>query len=170
MRELGRWRAGLAGGVLAIGVLIAAAIGCDGLLGKELNPAFCAAHPEDPECGQQPTPDAAVIDAPPDVSTACMANSECTRSDNTGVCDMADTMMCVQCTASDDPCATALPATPVCIAKQCAKCTQHAHCKASRVCLPDGSCAGEALVAYVAPGGTGADCTKAEPCGTLVDA
>jgi hypothetical protein len=40
----------------------------------------------------------------------------------------------------------------------------------SNVCLPDGSCADPAQVAYVQQGGTGtAPCTKAAPCGTLDD-
>jgi hypothetical protein len=33
--------------------------------------------------------------------------------------------------------------------------------------LPDGSCGDEAQTAFVAPGGGGAACTKASPCGTL---
>jgi hypothetical protein len=161
MRELVRRRAGF-----ALGILIAAAIGCDAFLGKELNPAFCAGHPDDPEC-MQLIPDAAV-DAPPEGPSLCMANPECMRTDNTGVCDVDG--MCVQCTETDNPCEAAIPDKPACTNKQCAKCTLHTQCKASNVCLPDGGCAPEAMVAYVVADGTGADCTKAAPCGTLDEA
>jgi hypothetical protein len=163
MRELVRRRAGF-----ALGILIAAAIGCDAFLGKEINPAFCAGHPDDPEC-MQLIPDAAV-DAPPEGPPLCTANSECMRTDNTGVCDLDGAKMCVQCTETDNPCEAAIPDKPACTNKQCAKCTLHTQCKASNVCLPDGACAPEAMVAYVAPNATGADCTKMEPCRTLAEA
>jgi hypothetical protein len=53
------------------------------------------------------------------------------------------------------------------VSNQCQQCTAHAQCTASNVCLPDGGCADEQQVAYVANGGSGTACTKAAPCGTL---
>src|SRR6185436_17027724 len=82
-----------------------------------------------------------------------------------GVCDLNGTKMCVQC-LEDTFCATATPDKPLCKNRTCAICTKHAEC-ASNVCLPDGRCADETMVAYVAEGGSGSDCAKATPCGTL---
>jgi hypothetical protein len=75
---------------------------------------------------------------------------------------------CVQCTASDT--AACLGETPVCGAEHvCRGCSKHVDC-ASSACLPDGSCGSDANVAYVAAAGSGATCTKADPCGTLAAA
>ncbi|HEY0991831.1 MAG TPA: hypothetical protein VGD80_32495 [Kofleriaceae bacterium] len=155
MSELVRRRA-----AVVLGVLITTAVGCD-LLGRKLNPAFCEAHPDEVEC-RQAEPDAAP-DTPIDGPTLCTANSDCQGSAGNPVCDLNDTKMCVQCTLTDNPC---LMAMPICLNKQCNKCTQHAQCM-SNVCLSDGTCADETKVAYVAPGGTGSECTKTAPCGTL---
>lgn len=46
------------------------------------------------------------------------------------------------------------------------RCT-HAQCVESNACLPDGTCAAAADVAYVQPGATGSACTKQDPCDTL---
>ena len=57
--------------------------------------------------------------------------------------------------------------TPACDAGSARRCTRHADCE-SRACLPDGTCADAAAVAYVeaaAPDTT--PCTKAIPCGRL---
>jgi hypothetical protein len=75
-------------------------------------------------------------------------------------------MTCVQCTPSDNPCPDTMP---ICVANQCQKCTTHAQCILSNVCLPEGSCAEELLVAYVAMGGSGNACTKTNACPTLDD-
>ena len=118
----------------------------------------------------------------------CKGNSDCRAP--TGVCDLQATMMCVQCTTSQAAaCSGVTPvcdlevmmcvqcttsqagacsgATPLCISNQCQKCTAHAQCSASNVCLPDGSCADAEQVAYVAMSGSGSACTKTSPCGTL---
>jgi hypothetical protein len=161
MMAFNRARAGLVVfGVVGAGWLVAAAAGCDAILGGELNPVFCSAHRDDLEC-QRTYPDAA-----PDGPRSCTANPDCTAP--TAVCDLGATMTCVQCTIADNPCAAA---TPACVANQCQKCTQHSQCAAtSNVCLPEGMCAISDQVAYVQAGGTGASpCAKGAPCGTLDD-
>lgn len=137
--------------------LIAVTAGCDAVLGGGLNPAFCAAHPADPECQR------AFPDAGSDGPKLCMASSECEAP--TAVCDLDGTRMCVPCTTSESGACTAT--TPVCIANQCQRCTAHTQCPASNVCLPDGACANPEDVAYVAPAPAGTDndaCTKQTPC------
>ena len=124
-------------------------------LAAACNPRYCAGNPYD-DCRK--TWDAG-IDGP----ELCKGNGDCAAP--TGVCDIAGTMMCVQCTTAE-PGACSGP-TPACVSNQCQKCTAHAQCMASNVCLPDGSCADEQQVAYVANGGMGNVCTKASPCGTL---
>jgi hypothetical protein len=47
----------------------------------------------------------------------------------------------------------------------CPRCSDHADCTTSNVCLPDGSCADPSQVAYVDPSGTdNAQCSLATPC------
>jgi len=110
-------------------------------------------------CAGNPLDDCRLMwDAPPiqiDAADTCSGNIDCKAP--TTVCDLSGTMMCVQCTTSDNPCPTAMP---ICITNQCQKCTAHTQCPASNVCLLDGSCADETQVAYVAMGGSGTACTK----------
>ncbi len=102
-----------------------------------------------------------VIDADADLS--CRGDQDCEGA--TPVCDLDGTRACVQCTTSKP--AACVSTTPVCNADNtCRRCSDHADC-ASRVCLPDGSCATEASVAYVAPGGSSSECSLAAPCPTL---
>lgn len=117
-------------------------------------------HPDD-FCEGAPKNRCSLLgDAPP---TGCSSNAECAVP--TPVCDLAGSMSCVQCTAAEPSACTA--ATPVCGADAaCRGCSVHTEC-ASAACLPDGSCADEATVAYVSAGGTGTTCTKAAPCSTL---
>jgi hypothetical protein len=118
------------------------------------NPRYCAGNPDN-DCRKS-------WDAGPKL---CTGNGDCAAP--TGVCDLDATMMCVQCTPSEPGACSG--ATPACVSNQCQKCTMHAQCAASNVCLPDGSCADEQQTAYVASGGSGTTCTKASPCGTLDD-
>lgn len=128
----------------------------DNLLGKELNPAYCRAHPADPDCPRV-YQDAAL--------DTCTTNADCTAP--TGVCDLAGSMMCVQCLAPDQTSACR-DTTPVCgTSHACRACSAHTECPLSAACLPDGSCAATDQVAYVQAGGTGLACTKTMPCGTL---
>lgn len=152
------------GGPVLLALMSVLDAGCDFFLGHDLNEKFCRANTGDPQC-RQAYPDAApdVPDAPP----TCTASSECAPP--TGVCDLAGSRLCVACTLAENPCSGA---TPACVSNQCAKCTEHAQCSTSNVCLPDGTCADPALdqVAYVRAGETGKMCTQAAPCGTLDDA
>jgi hypothetical protein len=91
----------------------------------------------------------------------CESDGQCTPL----VCDVSGAMTCVQCTVNEA--SVCVATTPVCVNNQCQKCTAHAQCAASNVCLPDGTCADEAQIAYVQAGGTGTTCTKFAPCGTL---
>lgn len=139
-----RWIAAVA---LACGALAA----CSALFGKELDPRFCAAHPDDRECRG-------------DGGQRCTTSRECAAP---LVCDVTDTQTCVACTAAEAGACTGT--APVCGDDHaCRGCAAHAECGGSGVCLPDGACADAAQVAYVAPGGTGAQpCTQSAPCGTL---
>jgi hypothetical protein len=137
---------------LACGALMA----CDALFGKELNPKFCAAHPDDSECRG-------------DASQSCSSSAQCEAP---LVCDVAGTQSCVACTP-EEPAACTGPA-PVCGGDHaCRGCVAHAECPGSNVCLPDGSCADAGQVAYVEPAPTGTDnasCTQAMPCTKVASA
>ena len=128
--------------------------GCDRVLGKEQNPDYCPAHPDDIRCGTTPQ------DAPIDVRSGCTSNAECVAPD--GVC-VISSGACVECTSSEA--GACLGATPVCGSDDaCRGCTSHAECL-SKACLPDGSCADGSNVAYVDPGGSdNANCTIQMPC------
>lgn len=132
---------------LAISCLV---IGCgpiDSLLGREPNPDC-----RKPEC------------VPPDTSTTCASNTDCPSPD---VCDVVGSKQCVQCT--QDQAAACSGKTPACGADHmCRACVAHTDCAPSNACLPDGSCAAEADVAYVDPAGTdNVTCSKAMPCSTV---
>ena len=102
----------------------------------------------------------------------CSEKADCTGQEGKPACselsEETGTGICVQCTAADS--AACLGVTPICGADHtCRSCGKHTDC-ASAACLPDGSCAAETLVAYVAATGTGTACTKSAPCGTLAAA
>ncbi len=102
-------------------------------------------------------------DASSDGPKTCTTAQECSAP--TSVCDSAGSMTCVECTANEA--AACVGQKPACSAEhQCRACVGHLDCSSS-ACLPDGSCAAETDVAYVAPGGSGSTCTKASPCLTL---
>lgn len=124
---------------------------CDAIFGKELNPKFCAAHPDDSQCRG-------------DASQSCSSSAQCAAP---LVCDVGGTSTCVECTPQEAGACTG--ATPVCGEdRTCRGCSAHAECAGSDVCLPDGSCADPGQVAYVQAGGTGAQpCTQGAPCGAL---
>jgi hypothetical protein len=125
----------------------------DTIWGKEVKANFCAAHPQDRDC-----PDAGH-------DGKCDSNASCATP--TGVCDVVGSMMCVQCIAPTETSAC-VGTAPVCGADHtCQACKQHADCPLSNACLPDGSCALAADVAYVQGGASAMMCTQAAPCGTL---
>jgi hypothetical protein len=105
--------------------------------------------------------------APDADGESCTADQDCMTPK--GVCDVTGTRRCVQCTtAKPDAC---MGATPVCVDNQCQKCTAHAQCTVSNVCLPDGSCADPLQVAYVDPeGGDNPECSKTNPCVKVIKA
>lgn len=117
------------------------------------NPKHCEGNPND-DCDLEW--DAAT-------SAQCTSNDQCDTAKP--VCDIAGSQTCVQCTAAQP--AACSGSMPVCgTDHSCRACQAHAECP-SAACLPDGACAAETSVAYVAANGSGTTCSKAAPCGTL---
>lgn len=136
-------------------LIVLALAGCswaDWILDKQPKPGACEADPTLSGC--------------PDAFNGCRSSAECTDP-GAKVCDVPN-LTCVQCLAPDQVNACSGP-TPVCVGTACQRCTLHAQCVASNVCLPDGSCADPLLVSYVQAGGSGSACTQSMPCGTLDD-
>lgn len=95
---------------------------------------------------------------------SCATSADC--GGEAPVCDRsAAAGVCVQCTAEE---ASACAGTaPICgDDRTCRGCARHGEC-ASGACLPDGACADEAQVAYLAEGGSGTACTRGAPCGNV---
>jgi hypothetical protein len=98
-----------------------------------------------------------------DADLSCKADQDCSGA--RPVCDLQGPRICVQCTTNEPAACTGT--SPVCGADNtCHGCTAHTQC-ASNVCLPDGSCAADTSVAYVAPTGADGTCSKSAPCKTL---
>lgn len=99
----------------------------------------------------------------PDDAVLCRSDADCPSAEPACHQPGAGRGVCVQCTPSSAS-ACAGP-TPVCGEElACRACRTHDEC-ASAACLPDGRCATEAEVAYVAAGGdAGAGCTSSAPC------
>lgn len=131
----------------------------DWLGGKQIKRQYCEQHPGNQECQQ----------TYPDADTRCRSNAACMAP--TAVCDLAGSMMCVQCVAPDQT-AACTGKTPACGSdRACHACSKHDDCPLSSACLPDGSCATETDVAYVDPAqGSGATCSLAMPCKKVSDA
>lgn len=117
---------------------------------RQLDPEFCASHPQDIDCaGRLGT--GAGIDA-----GQCTQDEQCT--DPTPVCDITRSM-CVPCMPGKVGACSG--ATPVCGADEaCHPCAMDSEC-ASQTCLPDGSCASPLDVLYVSP--TGSDLATCMP-------
>lgn len=132
-------------------VTLSLALGALG--GCRFDPNYCEGNPGN-NCTLE-------WDAPP--SSSCTSNTQCQAP--TAVCDLAGSKTCVQCSAGEA--AACMGATPTCgTDNACRGCRAHTEC-ASLACLPDGSCADEGMIAYVAPTPTGTDnasCGKAMPC------
>ena len=159
-------RAGLGCFVVSALALSVGATACDFIAGgKELDLAYCQAHPAEPACADYcmthsgaGCPDGRpAVDAP----TSCASNAEC--SGTATVCDVAGTNACVLCTATDHAACTGV--TPVCSDDKaaCRACVADADC-ASGVCRDDGSCAAAANVIYASPVGSSPTCVQAAPC------
>lgn len=143
------WRGFVLASVVALVVGLAA---CDLILGNDLNPKYCAAHPDDVDCMRE-------------MPTGCSSSAQC--AEPTGVC-LVEERTCVQCTVTES--SACVGTTPVCGADNtCGGCSKHSDC-ASAACLPTGACGGDAEVAYVDPSGTGTACTQAAPCKKVDDA
>jgi Right handed beta helix region len=103
----------------------------------------------------------------------CSEKADCTGQEGKPACSepSAETGagICVQCTVEDS--AACLGVTPICGADNaCRSCGKHADCS-SAVCLADGSCAAETMVAYVSQTGTdNAQCSKSAPCSKVTKA
>lgn len=101
-----------------------------------------------------------------DASAFCQSDQDCMNADGK-VCDISSGT-CVQCTPTKlAACGGTFPTCGV--NNMCTICSEHTQC-ASNVCTPEGSCAMENTVAYVAPDGLGTECAKNNPCGALSDA
>ena len=98
---------------------------------------------------------------------SCATSADC--GDEAPVCDRsAATGVCVQCTTEEASACTG--AAPICgDDRSCRGCARHGEC-ASGACLPDGACADEAQVAYLAEGGAGTACTRGAPCANVATA
>lgn len=117
--------------------------------------------------GANPNNNCAEIDAGTDGPKACTSSSDCAAP--TSVCDLEGSSTCVQCTPSEDDACQG--STPVCGSERsCRGCIAHDEC-ASNACLPDGSCADDASIAYVDPTGTdNASCTRSTRCTKITKA
>jgi hypothetical protein len=113
-------------------------------------------------CGPQRICEAG-SDGPP-TDPSCKDDTGCNATPDQPVCKIVDNAgVCVECTPEKPTKCTGT--TPICTGDKCAKCTRHVDCD-SNVCMPDGSCALEAEVAYV-DGTLGTDqttCSKVMPC------
>lgn len=105
----------------------------------------------------------------------CMTSADCAST--SGVCDVAATGTCVQCTP--DHAAVCGGNTPVCgDGGTCRACMSHGDCPLSNACVPAlsdspdaGSCVAPAEVAYVDPrGADNAICSLSAPCLRVAEA
>ncbi|HUS33037.1 MAG TPA: right-handed parallel beta-helix repeat-containing protein [Kofleriaceae bacterium] len=131
------------------------AVGC----GRQLNPEYCAANPNDVECRAA---DLVMVDAPvgcPMIACTDQKQPVCEVSSGNCVQCLPPGMMGsdpMQC-AADETCGQD---------RKCHACVVDTDCKDSKVCLSDGSCAMQSNVLYAAPApnGTGNLCTIDMPC------
>ncbi len=129
-------------------LLIAAVVlGC-----RKTNDLYCEGHPDDPYCF--------------DAAVGCNSSSECKAPSS--VCKMPE-RSCVQCTTTEASACTGN--TPVCSeTNACRGCQKDDECQSQACDVQGGSCLAEASLLYVAPAGSGAVCTRAQPCGSLMTA
>ena len=100
------------------------------------------------------------------VCMECDDNPDCAGQQGTPACGAAHE--CVECTASTDCSGT----RPVCdtAAETCHACTQDGECATGACNKTTGACHIENDLVFVQPGGSGTSCTRAMPCGTMLDA
>ena len=100
-----------------------------------------------------------LCDKPDAAPMKCQVSDDCTDDPSKMICEA---MECVQCTPADK--SACGPTTPLCTMNTCTACVSHSDCP-STLCLPDGSCAAPADVAYFAANGTdNTNCTQGEKC------
>src|SRR6478672_10600696 len=132
-------------------VVMLLAVGC----GKQLNPEYCATHPDDTDCYGAGL---STVDAP----VGCEVTHVCDNEPINKVCEV-DTGNCVQC-IPDVNVTACTGNTSVCgDDRLCHGCLVDTNCTASNVCLPSGDCANMDDILYVSPQG-GGNCAKATPC------
>ena len=122
----------------------------------ELNPKYCAAHPDDGDCR-----DAGLVsfDAPP---AQCAMSADCAAMPDKPACDTVSGQ-CVACLPNVSP--STCPGTQVCGDDfACHGCIVDTHCPDSFVCTPAGVCADAANVLYASPAGGGSCLVKESPC------
>ena len=94
----------------------------------------------------------------------CDDAADCSRFAGTTECD-ATTGTCVECIDAGD-CTNANE--PVCGAdRACRACVNDSECDSGICDESTGACVDESLIVYVATGGSGSACTRAQPCGTI---
>jgi len=137
---------------IIVGATLLLLVGCS----PQLNPKYCAVHPEDGDCR-----DAGLVsfDAP---APQCMTNADCLAFDGRPACDTVS-HQCVQCVPNVSP--STCPGTQVCGDDlMCHGCIVDTHCPDSFVCTPAGTCADAANVLYASPAGGGSCLVKESPC------
>ncbi len=122
------------------------------------NPNYCAGAPQN---------NCTLGDGGPDAPKGCTSAAECAGTADP-VCDLTK-HQCVQCNSPDYNVCMGT-ATPVCdlTNETCRACAAHAECGSPGACLPDGSCGGDANVAWVMSGASDTGtCKQSDPCGTI---
>ncbi|HTR54234.1 MAG TPA: right-handed parallel beta-helix repeat-containing protein [Kofleriaceae bacterium] len=145
---------------------IAIAVAAAGLVGgckQQLNPAYCAQYPNDPDCESVNPPPGDSVDAGP----PCMHDSDCTKA-GYPVCDTMYSR-CVPCTVGDEGACTAV--SEICTPQDvCVTClAPNLNCPTGSMCVDD-VCVAPEDIEYASPTAqSGHACTQADPC-TLGDA
>jgi hypothetical protein len=94
----------------------------------------------------------------------CDADAQCPGFGQTAAQAFCESGACVECRAAMADCSGE---TPICAAGVCTACTANDQC-GSGVCVDDGTCADESMIAHVATTGSAiSDCSLASPCSTI---
>lgn len=148
--------------VVLVFALFALLAGC----GRQLNPAYCEANPQDVDCRNAGL---VRIDAP----APCSSNAMCTMNDpDHRECDL-QAGLCVECYMDDTYC-VGRGLLRCGSDDQCHGCITNNDCSGG-ICLPNGSCLSSSNILYVSSGGGATTCSEAAKCSlaqaiTLVNA
>lgn len=123
--------------------------------GKQLNPAYCKANPQDTDCRNAGL---VGIDAP----APCSDNTACAMNDpDHRECDL-QAGLCVECYMDDTTCVSR--GLLRCGSDDlCHGCLTDNDCGTGK-CLPNGSCLSGSNILYVSSSGSGTACTEAAKC------